>query len=416
MRLPLPPIEPIARPIPGPREIFAHAFGHNLANGIAAFLFAASGPGAMILAVGTAANLPPAFIASWLFSAYTLSGLLTLVFCTLYRQPLAIGYSMPAVVIIGPALAQYPFAELIGAHIVAGGLILGLSLTGLVKRATAALPEPIVMAMIAGVFLPFGLRLMGAFDDAVSIAGAMAAAYLAAAAFPAFRARIPPLLAALLGGAVAVAATGSFAPPAGLAIETATPILFAPVFSTGAIVEFSIPLAITVIAIHNIQGFAILRSAGYPPPENAATLICGAATPYYGIMGSVPTVVMGPANAILNVSGPQSFRYIGGLWFGLFLILFGVYAPTAVAIGGALPTAFIAGLAGLAMLPVLQSAFVESFRGRFTFGALVTLLVTVADIEILGIGSAFWGLVFGYVASRLVERGDFRALNETPSA
>jgi benzoate membrane transport protein len=48
-----------------------------------------------------------------------------------------------------------------------------------------------------------------------------------------------------------------------------------------------------------------------------------------------------------------------------------------------------------------------SFRDRFALGALVAFLVTVADIPVLNIGAPFWGLVFGYAASRLLERGDF---------
>ncbi len=401
-------IEDYIRPLPPLREILRRAFGHNLANGFSAFLFAASGPGAMILAVGTAARLPGEFIATWLFAGYALSGMITVVVCILYRQPLAFGYSMPAVVIVGPALAKYPMPELVGAYMATGALILVLAATGLIRRATAALPEPIVMAMVAGVFLPFGLRLVGAFDGGPWIAGAMAAAYLLSSAAPGLRRRIPPLLAALAAGAIAVAATGSFAPPPGLALHAAAPIAFMPVFSAGALVEFVIPLAITVVGLHNIQGFAILRAAGYRPPESLSTYVCGAGTMIYGLLGSVPTVVTGPANAILNVSGDKDWRFVGGIWLGLFFILFGFFAPTAVGLGAALPAALIAGLAGLAMLPVLQSAFVTAFRGAFTFGALVTFLVTVAGVSILGIGSAFWGLAIGYAVSRIVERDDFR--------
>ena len=56
----------------------------------------------------------------------------------------------------------------------------------------------------------------------------------------------------------------------------------------------------------------------------------------------------------------------------------------------AAPPAFIATLAGLAMLRVLQSAFAVAFQGRFTLGALVTFLVTVAGIPVLNIGAPFW--------------------------
>ena len=66
-------------------------------------------------------------------------------------------------------------------------------------------------------------------------------------------------------------------------------------------------------------------------------------------------------------------------------------------------------LAGLAMLRVLQTAFVTAFKERFSLGALVAFLVTVADLPLLNIGAAFWGLVFGIAISWLLERADFVA-------
>jgi benzoate membrane transport protein len=75
----------------------------------------------------------------------------------------------------------------------------------------------------------------------------------------------------------------------------------------------------------------------------------------------------------------------------------------------ATPPAFIAALGGLAMLRVLQTAFTTAFGGgRFALGALVTFLVTVADVPIFNIGAAFWGLVLGFGVSWLLERGDFK--------
>ena len=400
-------VEPVVRPLPRLVDMLRHAFGHNLVNGFSAFLFAATGPGAMILAVGTAASLADNVIAAWLFAAYALSGVLSIGVCYLYRQPLTIGYSIPAVVIVGPALMHFSMPELVGAYIVTGVLILVLALTGLIRRVTAALPEPIVMAMVAGVFLPYGMRMIDAFGSSVWIAGAMVAGYLAVSAIPTLQRRFPPVLAALVAGAVAIAVTGSFAPAGELTLRVARPIAFMPVFNVAALVELVIPLTVTVVGIHNTQGFAIARNAGYRPPENMATLLCGGGTLVYGALGCVPTVVTAPANAILNVSGDAGWRYVGGIWFGVFILAFGIFAPSAVQIGLALPTAFIATLAGLAMVPVLQSAFVSGFGGRFSLGALVTFMTTVAGVSIFGIGAAFWGLVFGYTVARIAERRDF---------
>ena len=402
-----PMVEPIARPLPRVAEMLRHAFGHNLVNGFSAFLFAATGPGAMILAVGTAANLPGDVIAAWLFAGYALSGLLSIVVCYLYRQPLAFGYSMPAVVIVGPALMHLSIPELVGAYLISGALILLLGVTGLVRRATAALPEPIVMAMVAGVFLPYGLRMVETFGDGIWVASAMVAGYLASSASPALQRRFPPLLAAFAAGTAAIIITGQFNPAGDLAVRAATPMLFRPEFNLAAIIEFVIPLTVTVVGIHNTQGFGILRNAGYTPPERLATLVCGGGTIVYGVMGCVPAVVTGPVNAILNDSGDKDWRFVGGIWFGVFFILFGTFSPFALQVGLALPAVFIATLAGLAMVPVLQSAFVGGFGGRFTLSAVVTFLTTVAGVSVAGIGAAFWGLVFGYAVARIAERKDF---------
>jgi benzoate membrane transport protein len=64
-------------------------------------------------------------------------------------------------------------------------------------------------------------------------------------------------------------------------------------------------------------------------------------------------------------------------------------------------------LAGLALLKILQAAFSTCFGDRFTLGALVAFLVTVADLPLFNIGAAFWGLVAGILVSRLLERDDF---------
>jgi hypothetical protein len=100
----------------------------------------------------------------------------------------------------------------------------------------------------------------------------------------------------------------------------------------------------------------------------------------------------------------------GLLWSAIFLaLMFGLMAPTFTGLMLAAPKEFIMVLGGLAMLRELQGAFVASFgAGKFSLGALVSLLVTVADIGLFNIGAAFWGLVAGFAVSWWMERGDFR--------
>ena len=59
-----------------------------------------------------------------------------------------------------------------------------------------------------------------------------------------------------------------------------------------------------------------------------------------------------------------------------------------------------------------QDLVQTAFGGRFTLGALVTFVVTVADLAILNVGAAFWGLLAGYLVSWLLERPDFGTLGK----
>ena len=119
-------------------------------------------------------------------------------------------------------------------------------------------------------------------------------------------------------------------------------------------------------------------------------------------------------NAIISGSGRKERQYTAGLMVGVLALAFGLAAPVFTHLMLATPPAFIATLAGLAMLRVLQTAFSVAFRDRFTFGALLTFIVTVANVAIFNIGAPFWGLVFGFALSWLLERKDFQAQREVP--
>ena len=367
-----------------------------------AFLFAASGPVAIILSVGARGGLSESDIASWIFAAFCLNSVISIAFTVRYRQPLIFLWSIPGSVLVGPALAHLSFPEVIGAFLATGVLMVLLGLSGWVRRAMDAVPMPIVMAMVAGVFLRFGIDLVLAFRDALWIALPMTVAFLAFH----FVKKVPPLIAALVAGALAVWALDVFKPAAGPLFAFASPNFYVPVFSWTAMVELVVPLAITVLVVQNAQGIAVLAANGHKAPINAITAACGAGSIVTGLFGAVSTCLTGPVNAVLSSSGEKSRHYTAALFFCVLALAFGLLAPFFTRLLLATPPAFIATLAGLAMLRVLQTAFTASFSGKFSFGALVCFLVTVADVAILRIGAPFWGLVLGLAAAWLLERRD----------
>jgi benzoate membrane transport protein len=395
------PLEKTVSPFPKIRDIVSDCAATYAAAALVAFLFAASGPVAIILSVGARGGLSESDIASWIFAAFVLNSVISIAFTLAYRQPLVFLWSIPGAVLVGPALGHLSFPEVIGAFLATGVLMLLLGLSGWVRRAMDAVPMPIVMAMVAGVFLRFGIDLVLAFRDALWIALPMAAVFVIATKFDRV---VPPLITALVAGALAIWILEAFKPPPGALFALASPNLYIPAFSWAAMVELVVPLAITVLAVQNAQGIAILATNGHEAPVNAITAACGLGAIVTGLFGAVSTCLTGPVNAVLSSSGEKRRQYTGALVFCALCLAFGVLAPFFTRLLLATPPAFIATLAGLAMLKVLQSAFTASFAGRFSYGALVCFLVTVADVPIFHIGAPFWGLAFGIAASWLLER------------
>src|SRR5439155_1182415 len=257
---------------PALRWVLAAFGGVYFVTGLVRFIFAASGPVAIILAVGTRGGLAPSDLSSWIFGAFFVNGLISIAFCWLYRQPLVFFWTIPGAVLVGPALGHLSYAEVIGAFIATGILMLALGLSGWVRRAMEAVPMPIVMG------------------------------------------------------------------------------------------ELVVPLAITVLVVQNGQGITVLRSAGHAPPIDAVAAACGAGSIVTAFVGAVSTCLTGPVNAIISSSGERRRHYAAGIFVGLLALAFGLFAPFFTGLMLAAPKAFIAALAGLAMLRVLQTAFTVSFR------------------------------------------------------
>jgi benzoate membrane transport protein len=85
----------------------------------------------------------------------------------------------------------------IGAYYVTGVLMLLLGLSGWIRKCMNLLPMPIVMAMVSGVFLQFGLNLIFAIRDGFVIVTPMVVVFLLLSAISALGRAVPPLIGAL---------------------------------------------------------------------------------------------------------------------------------------------------------------------------------------------------------------------------
>lgn len=390
-------------PRPGLREILRDIGPQEIGTGLVALIFSASGPIAVILAAAAAGNLTPGETSSWIFGAFLGNGLLSLFLTWLYRSPQAYFWTIPGTVLAGDALTHLNFGEVVGAYIITGVLVFLLGWTGLIGRIMAVLPPTIVMAMVAGIFMRFGLDLINAAKVDPMIALPMIIVFIAISIFPRAAALAPPVaIATIVGTLIAVFAgrLGSGILDNGL---IATPVFTTPEFSLAAMIELVIPLAITVVIVQNGQGIAVLRAAGHRPGVNLASAASGLVSIPMAFIGNVTTCLTGPTNALV-VSGPNKERhYAAGIVTALGAICVGLFAPAFVGFMLAMPASFIAALAGIAMLTPLKNAFIAGFSGPFSTGALICFLVTVSELSLFGITAPFWGIVFGCLIAWLLD-------------
>ena len=375
-----------------------------VSNGLIGFIFSASGPIAVTLAVGTAGGLTEGQLASWVFGILFSGGAATLVMSLLYRQPLGFAWSIPGTVLLGPSLQHLSFPEVVGAFFTSGILVLALGATGVVRRIMAVVPMPIVMAMVAAVFLKFGTDVVTSTQANPVVAAPMVIVFLVLTAVPALGRVLPPVLGTLAIGCVAVAASGQFSFHGGPIL--ASPAFTLPEFTWAAQLELVVPLALTVLFVQNGQGIAVLRAAGHTPPVNVFAIVSGAFSLLNACCGAVSACVTGPTNALLTSSGTRQRQYASAVVFGVLAIGCALLAPALTRLMLATPKEFVLALGGIAMLRALQQAFVTAFATTFTLGSLVTFVVTMSGMSLFNIHPAFWGLVFGYAVSRILERAD----------
>lgn len=385
------------------REIVRDFGPQELGDGLVALIFSASGPIAVILAAAAAGNLSPEQTSSWIFGAFLGNGILTLLLTYLYRSPQAYFWTIPGTVLAGDALMHLTFGEVIGAYLATGLLVFLLGWTGLIGKIMELLPPTIVMAMVAGIFLRFGLDLITAATGSPLIAIPMILIFVALSATARLAAVAPPVAIAAVVGTVIAIASGQLG--GGILADgiIASPVFTAPEFSFSAMVELVIPLTITVVIVQNGQGIAVLQAAGHKPGVNLAAAVSGLVSLPMALIGNISSCLTGPTNALI-VAGPNKDRhYVAAMVTAIGAICVGLFSPVFVGFMLAMPAAFIATLAGIAMLAPLKNAFVAGFSGAFSMGALVCFLVTVSEISLLGITAPFWGIVFGCLVAWLMD-------------
>jgi benzoate membrane transport protein len=132
--------DPRQRPIGGFNAAAAWA-------GVTAFIFMVFG--ALTVQISVVEQFPITDVqqSSWITITWLTAAVVTVPLSLYFRQPLAIGWTIPGIVYMGSLANSFTLAEFAGANLAAGVLIVLLGLAGFGSKVIQLVPMPILMGM-----------------------------------------------------------------------------------------------------------------------------------------------------------------------------------------------------------------------------------------------------------------------------
>ena len=151
-----------------------------------------------------------------------------------------------------------------------------------------------------------------------------------------------------------------------------------------------------------MPGMLVLRNDGFKTSANPIVTVTGLGSLVMAPFGSHAFNIAAITAAIATgreTHEDPSKRWIAGIAAGCFYVLVGVFGMTLAAVFMAFPATFITALAGLALLGTIGGSLAGAMADPVSReAALITFLASAANINVLGVGGAFWGLVIGLIA------------------
>ena len=295
------------------------------------------------------------------------------------------------------------FAVAVGAFLACAALTVLAGAVPWLSRLVGAIPRPVAGAMLAGVLVPLCTAPIQALIDVPLLAAPITLTWALLMRF----ARPWAVPGALAAAVAAIAASGT---ERGLSADSLLPVLelTPPIFTVPALVGLALPLFLVTMAGQNVPGTAVLATFGYQPPLRGVLLTTGLVSAATAPFGG-HAVNLAAITAALT-AGPEAHpdparRWIATVGLGAGQLVLGLGAGLAAALVLLSPPVLVIAVAGLALIPALASSLANAVtEPDHREAAVITFVVTAAGLSIVGVGSAFWGLLAGILALGLRRR------------
>lgn len=392
---------------------------HPVVAGLISVIVNYGGTFILVFQAAKVAGLSPELTASWVWSISIGVGVTGIILSWLSREPIITAWSTPAAAFLVTALASTPYAEAVGAYLISAVAFVVLGLSGWFERVIRLIPPGVAAGLLAGILLQFGIGAFGGMSIDPLLAGFLIVAYVV---FKRFSARYAVVGILVLG--LAFLLIQDRVDLSGLTLKLAAPVFTMPEFSLNALLSVALPLFLITLTGQYMPGMLVLRNDGFRTSANPIVTVTGLGSLLMAPFGSHAFNIAAITAAICT--GPEAHenpdkRWIAGIAAGVFYILVGVFGVTLAAVFMAFPATFITTLAGLALLGTIGGSLASAMAdAKAREASLITFLAAAANITLLGIGGAFWGLVIGLVTyavlnGRLPQRTPDSVMTPTPA-
>ncbi len=391
----------MSQTIPPPSPLRFSDLTHPIVAGLISVIVNYGGTFILVFQAAKIAGLNPELTASWVWSVSIGVGVTGLMLSWYFREPIITAWSTPAAAFLVTALATTPYAEAVGAYIISALAFVVLGLSGTFEKVIRLIPASIASGLLAGILLQFGIGAFGGATIDPLLVGGLIVAYVLLKRFTARYAVVGILVLGI--GFLLVQGRVDFS---NLSLTLAAPVFTMPVFSLNALLSVALPLFLITLTGQYMPGMLVLRNDGFKTSANPIVTVTGLGSLLMAPFGShafnIAAITAAIATGREAHEDPRK-RWVAGIAAGVFYVLVGVFGVTLAAVFMAFPSTFITTLAGLALLGTIGGSLAGALADPKTReAALITFLASAANINLLGIGGAFWGLVIGLVAYMLL--------------
>lgn len=371
--------------------------------GFVAVLVSYSGPLAIFFQAAQSADISSTMMTSWVWAISMGAAISGILLSMWLKVPVVTAWSAPGTALLVTLFPELSLNEAVGAYLTAAILLFVIGITGSFDRIIQLIPPGIASAMMAGILFQFGVGIFESLRNVPTLVIGMMIAYLV---FKRLTPRYSLICLLLVGVVLAVLLEG--ASLEGVGVQLAQPQFIQPDWTWKATLSLAIPLVLVSLTGQFLPGMAILHTSGYTTPAKPIVTVASVTSLLTAFFGGITTVIAAITAAICTSKEAHEDpdkRYVAGVANGVFYLVGGLFAGTIVALFTSLPNAFVAVLAGLALMGAISSN-ISAFAAEKSHleASVLTFVATASGVSFLGLGSAFWGVVVGGLAYNLLHR------------